>query len=60
MAAVEDLKKEHFVFLIEDGTDMASGRKVRVNLIEYIEKYNFQTNGKEIKDPQKRYFMTLK
>ena len=43
--------KEHFVYLVEDGTDLSSGRKFKVNVVEYLERYNFETRGKEITDP---------
>lgn len=51
--------KEHFVYLIEDGTDFSSGRNFKVDIMEYLNRYNFETRGVEITDPQKRYFLTL-
>ena len=50
---------DHWVNLIEDGCDLASSKKCRVNIKYYLNKYNFKTAGIEIKDPQKLYFLKL-
>ena len=52
-------ENEHWVNLIEDGCDLATSKKCRVNIKYYLNKYNFKTAGKEIKDPQKLYFLKL-
>ena len=51
--------KDQIVTVIEDGTDFAIAKKIRVNISHFKNKYNFETVGKEIKDPQKRFHMTL-
>jgi hypothetical protein len=50
---------DHWVNLIEDGCDLATSNKCRVNINYYLNKYNFKTAGIEIKDPQKLYFLKL-
>ena len=42
---------DQWTTLIEDGCDLATSKKCRVNIKYYLDKYNFKTAGKEIKDP---------
>lgn len=44
-------ESDHWVTLIEDGCDLATSKKCRMNIKYYLDKYNFKTAGKEIKDP---------
>ena len=50
-------EKDHYVYLIEDGTDLASDRKILINVSHFLRKYNFEISGKVITDPKKRYFL---
>jgi hypothetical protein len=45
--------------MVEDGTDLATCKKVEVNVRSYLEKYNFHTAGRKITDPQEKYFLSL-
>jgi hypothetical protein len=46
----ENKPQDRWVTLVEDGSDLATCKKCKVNLRKFIEKYNFENQGKEIKD----------
>ena len=33
--------KDQIVYMVEDGTDLAINKKVKVNVTTYLDKYNF-------------------
>ncbi len=46
----EEREKDRWITLVEDGSDIANCKKCKVNIKDYLDKYNFKSKGKEIKD----------
>jgi hypothetical protein len=42
----ENKTRDHWVTLVEDGSDLAKCKKCKVNLIKFKEKYNFENQEK--------------
>jgi len=56
---MQEGKNDRWVTLVEDGSDLATCKKCKVNLRRFQEKYNFESSGKEIKDRQQLFFLSL-
>lgn len=55
----DSAKRDQWITLVEDGSDLSKCKKCKVNLRVYQEKYSFKQKGKQIKDPQQLYFLSL-